>query len=273
MSGDREAFELAGDDRGVLLVHGFTGAPFEMRFLGERLHDRGMTAHGLCLPGHGTTPAELDRMRWADWYAHVERELDRLRARCRRVAVVGQSLGGLLALHLAARSPAKLAAVAALATPLRLTRAARAFVAALRRAPVLTRALPPIRKRAGSDIADPAMKARHHSYPFMPLHALVELDRGREIVRAELASVRAPLLLIHAIRDHVAPYTSLAELAAAVGSRDLHTLTLPRSYHVVAIDLERDRVAAAVGEFLDQRLGSAPGTEPAAEPTVSLVSN
>ncbi|HYU16699.1 MAG TPA: alpha/beta fold hydrolase, partial [Candidatus Acidoferrum sp.] len=174
---DRAPFELDGDDRGVLLVHGLTGTPFEVRFLGEELHRRGMTVLGLCLPGHTTTPADLDRTSWADWYAHVERGLDRLAARCRRVAAVGQSLGALLCLHLAARRGAELAAVATLGAPLRLDLAPRALIAALRRAPALAALLGPLRKRGGSDVADPVMRARNPSYPVLPLRALVEFDR------------------------------------------------------------------------------------------------
>ncbi len=256
MTDDRAPFDLAGDDRGVLLVHGFTGTPFEMRFLGQRLHERGMTVVGMCLPGHTTSPAELDRTSWTDWYAAVERAYESLAGRCRRVAVVGQSLGGLLCLHLAAARGADLPAVVSLAAPLTLFSGPRALIATLRRAPALTSLLRPIRKRGGSDVADLAMKARNPSYPVIPLRALVELDRVRAAVRAELAAVSSPLLVVHAIQDHVAPFRSLAEMAARVGSRQVRKVILPRSYHLIAIDLERERVAAEVGAFLEAPLGA-----------------
>jgi len=256
MAGDRAAFELEGDDRGVLLIHGFTGTPFEMRFLGERLHGRGMTALGVCLPGHASNARELDRTPWTDWVGHVEHELDRLRARCSRVAVVGQSLGGLLGLHLAATRGHQMAALASLAAPLWLPAGPRALIGALRRIPGLAARLRPIGKRGGSDIADAAMKAENPSYPVMPIRALLEFDRARATIRAELEAVRAPLLVIHALHDHVAPYASMSEIAARVGSTDVRTVTLPRSYHLVAIDVERDRVAAEVGDFFEARLAA-----------------
>src|SRR5438105_2511476 len=88
-----------------------------MLFLGERLHVAGYTVHGLRLPGHGTRLADLDDVRWEQWAEAVEDGFDTLRRKRKRVAVVGQSLGGLLALHLASRRP-EVAAVAALAVPL-----------------------------------------------------------------------------------------------------------------------------------------------------------
>ena len=260
---DRAPFDLAGDDRGVLLVHGFTGTPFEMRFVGQRLHERGMTVLGMCLPGHCTSPAELDRTSWTEWYAGVERAFDSLRARCRRVAVVGQSLGGLLSLHLAASRGGDMAALASLAAPLTLFAGPRALISALRRAPPLTALIPPIRKRGGSDVADLGMRARNPSYPVIPLRALVELDRARATVRAELPAIDVPLLIVHAIQDHVAPFRSMAEMAARVSSRQVRKVILPRSYHVIGIDLERERVAAEVGAFLEAHLG---GEQAAARP-------
>ena len=88
---------------GVLLIHGYTATAAEMRLLGEYLAARGLTASGVLLPGHGATPEEMNRCRWQDWAAHVERAYAELSARCRAVFVGGESMGGLLALYLGAR--------------------------------------------------------------------------------------------------------------------------------------------------------------------------
>ena len=101
----KEPFELAGDTRGVLCIHGFTGTPHDMRFLGETLAERGMTVSGIALPGHATRVEELEPLGHAEWTAAVAAAFDALAARCRTVAVVGQSMGGLLAMHLATRRP------------------------------------------------------------------------------------------------------------------------------------------------------------------------
>jgi carboxylesterase len=54
-AGARSApFDLDGDDRGILCIHGFTGAPEGLRFLADRLAGRGFTVSAVLLPGHGT---------------------------------------------------------------------------------------------------------------------------------------------------------------------------------------------------------------------------
>ena len=63
----------SGDKKriGVLLVHGFTGSPASMRPWGEYLHQRGYTVTVPLLPGHGTTPHDLNRVKWQEWPAKV----------------------------------------------------------------------------------------------------------------------------------------------------------------------------------------------------------
>src|SRR5262245_57332737 len=104
--------------RGILCLHGFTATPFEFSFLAPRLEAAGFTVSAPLLPGHGGDAVDLDRTAWPDWFAGVETAFADLRARCASVAVVGQSLGGLLALHLARRRGPELACVASLGAPL-----------------------------------------------------------------------------------------------------------------------------------------------------------
>ena len=55
----------------AVLVHGLTDSPYSMRSLGEILRSQGYYVILLRLPGHGTVPAGLDRIRWEDWFAAV----------------------------------------------------------------------------------------------------------------------------------------------------------------------------------------------------------
>lgn len=101
-----ESFLLEGkNNKAVLLLHGYTGAPSEMRPLGDYLHALGYTVSCVRLPGHGTSIKDLEATTATDWYCAAEAECLELLARFDSVYVAGLSMGGLLAIKLAAKLP------------------------------------------------------------------------------------------------------------------------------------------------------------------------
>jgi carboxylesterase len=250
MRRDVDPLRLDGGDRGVLCIHGFTGTPYEMSYLAEKLHERGFTAVAMRLPGHGTYPDELDATSWRQWVSSVAEEFDALRRRTRQVVVIGQSLGGLLALDLAADRPREVAGVVSLATPLWLFGLPTALIRLLRRFPVLLSALRTIPKLGGSDVSDRDMRRSNPAYSVIPARGLLQLAEFMERVRGRLSEVEVPILIVHARNDHTAPYACAQEIANRVrGPVRLHALT--SSYHLIAFDVERDEVVAEVLAFLD----------------------
>ncbi len=244
---NRDAFDLPGGDRGVLCIHGFTGTPYDMRYLGDSLARRGLTVSGIALPGHATRVEDLEPLGHADWTAAVLAAHDALAGRCRSVSVVGQSLGGLLALWLSTRR--HVAAVASLAAPLWLEGLSDVVAQATTRGPLAGRVryLP---KLGGSDVRDADEKRKNPSYQRIPVRALGQLLDFMRIVDGLLPEVRAPLLVLHGEQDHTAPVACATRIASRVSSRELRLRLLPRSYHLLAIDVERDQVAAEVGTFV-----------------------
>jgi carboxylesterase len=249
-------------ERGALLVHGFTGSPFEMRLLGEHLAARGFAVEGPLLPGHRASTAALAATGWRDWIGEVERAFDRLRARVSKpggVAVCGLSLGGLLTLELTRRRADQIHAVALLSTALELPRVAHLADSVLERVPasILRRAALP--KLAGSDIRDPEMKRRNTraqgraGMPLSSLHSLIEL--GKQL-RPRLGDVRAPALVAHGRHDHTVPFACMRALVDGLGTprADLRELVLERSFHVITLDVEREIVFNAVTEHLSSHL-------------------
>ena len=96
-----EPFYFPGNHIGCLLLHGFSGSPSEMRYMGERLAQDGWTVSGILLSGHGTTPELMAKTSWEDWVKDAEAGVRQLRKSCDIIIGIGLSMGGLLALHLA----------------------------------------------------------------------------------------------------------------------------------------------------------------------------
>ena len=139
------------------------------------------------LPGHGTRWQDADHApAGTDWYGEVERAFDDLRGRCDQVFVMGLSMGGTLALRLAEQRPDEVAGLV-LVNPSVLTQ--RKDVSCL--LPVL-RLVVPAFPGIGSDIKKPGVT--EHAYDKAPLKAACSSRELWKTVRADLASVRQPLL-------------------------------------------------------------------------------
>ncbi len=248
-SGWSPAFHLRGGDVACLLIHGFTATPQEMRFLGERLNAAGHTIHGARVAGHATSVEELEQTTWQQWYDSVETQLFALRQQHAHVVVVGQSMGSLLALSLAAQHPQEVAALALLAPAVVLR---RGWLQTVRPMLPLVGRLPSSRLRylakGISDIADPSAHVERECYDRMPIRALHQLLLLQRHVRNQLPSVRQPALVVHAQQDHTCSPRGVSYLQEQLGG-PVEVVMLERSYHVVSLDFERERVAELVAAF------------------------
>lgn len=245
-----EPFDLSGRSPAVLLLHGFTGTPWEVRPVADALHARGYACVAPLLPGHGQTPEALSTTRWSDWVSATDEVLDRLLARHPRVVVLGMSLGGLLALQAAGRYQDRgVVGVVTLACALRLARWASWGLFLARQ---LGSRLPDwyVPKFLGSDVQDPVVRRANPGYTRHPLRAARELLVGQAAVRAMLPSLRVPLLAIHGLVDRVTPVRASMELVRMVGSREAILVLAPRSGHLLAVDRDREEVARQVCAFV-----------------------
>lgn len=246
---DAAPFESDGRAPACLLLHGFTGTPFEIRPLGEALVAAGFAVRAPLLPGHGTTVDDLMDRRRKEWCEASESAASNL-AKDGPIVLVGLSLGALLALRIAALRPELVRGVVALAPALRLRAWSEWPLAALSK----LRAAPRIGipKMGGSDIRDRAMRARNPSYRSQPLRGAVQLYRLARDVEGLLGRVSAPILCIHGARDHTVPPFATDEVLRGVASAERHRVILPESGHVLPLDVEREKVAREVVAFVER---------------------
>jgi carboxylesterase len=231
---------------GVVLVHGFTGTPKEMRTMGEFLAEQGHTVLGIRLPGHATQPAEMLRMRWIDWLHAVEDGYHFLHSAGRKVFIMGLSMGGILTLTAAGRL--EVTGVVAMSTPYSLPDDPR-----MPYIKYITPFVPAVSK-GPSDWHDPVMAQEHVDYPAYPTRAIIELCDLLEEMRQSLPNITAPVLLMHSRADGGVLPENMPRIYDQLGSKDKTMVWLEQSGHVVTRDQERLRVFEATSEFV-RRIG------------------
>ncbi|HIT76628.1 MAG TPA: alpha/beta fold hydrolase [Candidatus Avipropionibacterium avicola] len=228
----------------VLLCHGFTGSPRSMRPWAERLVNAGFEVSVPRLAGHGTSWQEMNRTTWQDWYGVVEAEFLRLAEQYGRVNLAALSMGGSLALRLAARYPEQVAA-AALVNP-----SVASADPKMHLVPLLSLVVDSIDAIA-DDIAKPGVT--EGAYPRTPLRAVRSMMRLWRAVRADLDRVQCPILMFRSEVDHVVDPTSAEIIMGRVGSESVTERILHRSFHVATLDFDADDIfAESAAFFLDR---------------------
>jgi carboxylesterase len=232
---------------GCLLIHGFTGAPSEMRALGAHLQTQGISALGIRLPGHGTTLRDMERYGRAAWIRAAERGLELLLKTCERVVIIGMSMGGTIGLNLAARTDdPRIIGVVAMGTPVRLADWHY-------RPRELGQMLQRWREWGSPDIMDRAAWDTHIGYRSASPRSTIQLVRLVHETYVLLPEVTQPLLVLHSPHDHTVPPSNVHWLLDRVGSRERQIVWMQGSHHVITVDHEADRVAEVVVAFI-QRL-------------------
>ncbi len=240
-----EPFSADGGPVGVLLSHGFTGSPASMVPWGRAMAERGHTVRVPLLPGHGTTWQQMNTTRWRDWYGALEREFLALRERSERVVVGGLSMGGALALRLAAMHPDDVDAVVVVNPALAMGNPM------LRLVPFLKWVVPSS-PAIGNDIAKPGQDER--AYPRTPHKALHSMMQMWDDVVPRLPEVTAPLLFLRSPQDHVVDGQTIDLVRARVGSPVAEFVDLADSFHVATLDHDAELIHERSAAFIDEHV-------------------
>jgi len=246
-------FEWGSGDPACLLIHGFTGSPWDLRPLGESLLSRGFHVKAPRLPGHGNTAESFETATQRDWEQATEDALNLLSAH-RPVFVAGLSMGALLALRLAAKFPAQVAGLALMAPALRFRDRRLGLVRAMKHLPLLPLLQPHLEKNR-SDLEDPVARAEAPLLPRVPTARLHDLMALQEEAEQSVPHVRAPTLVVVARNDHVVDSTVAAQLVKGLQrAHEVRLLTLERGYHIMTRDLDHPLLSAEVGTFFQSVL-------------------
>jgi carboxylesterase len=236
-----EPYSHDGGPTSVLLCHGFTGCPQSLRAWAEFLASEGLTVSLPRLPGHGTTWQEMNRTRWEDWYAEVDRAFGELQATSSDIFVMGLSMGACLALRLAELNGEAVSGLV-LVNP-SITADTKLFLLA----PVLKVMIPSL-KGVGSDIKKEGVTEL--AYDRTPTRAAATLPGLWKATKRDLDKVSAPTLVYHSAEDHVVGPASLAILRKALPATRLEVVQCPNSYHVATLDNDAPAIFTGSLEFV-----------------------
>ncbi len=265
-----EPFFFKGTRTGCLLIHGFTGTPYEMRGLGTWLSTNfGYTVFGPALAGHATHHAHMARTTWEDWYASVNEAYRELASQCDQVFAIGLSLGGSLVFHLAAHEP--LDGVISIAAPIQANPPQAKW---FRVFPFLFHLVPYIRKNSSNDDTwDSSVREKHPSYDRVSTRAAHSLIVGLlPHLRGDLGQIRAPALLIHARADRTVPLESMPFIFERLGSTDKKMIELERGGHLVLEDFAKDAAFRAIADFIREHIPAQATQRTSASPVPQLAS-
>lgn len=232
-----DGFELAGSDDGVLLLHGFSGSPDEVRELGARLNVRGYSIRAPALPGHKGDVLELDRIGEEDYLDEALAWFDQAIRTFRKTYVVGFSMGGALALHIAQRR--RPAGIVTINAPVRMPSHVIGGVHMVARHDA--RVHLPVNPNAYFGTV---------GYPTVPAHAVRTFLNVVERVRGGLSDVHTPLLVMHSMRDMTVPFANAALIDASVASSDRGVVALREGRHLMTVGRWLDVIEPHIVEFL-----------------------
>jgi len=259
--------------KAVLLVHGITGTPTELRFIATQLNSAGYTVLCNMLPGHGSTMGELKKVAWEEIYVACEKDFIQLQKRYKQIFVGGLSIGALVAMHLAYKHPNKVSGIIGFGPTLFYDGWAqykgRFLLEFIWHIPFLRKTIV-VRESWPYGLKDETLRDKIDHYykritsgklkdsaasfgtPYFPIACLYQGHLLSKLVKKELAAIITPVILFHSDNDDMASVKNSRYIYDRIGSTDKSLILLENSYHMITIDQDKERVARETVNFLDQ---------------------
>lgn len=236
-----DEFYLKGNSVGVLIIHGFSGSPAEMKGLGDYLNRKGNTVLAVKLAGHGSNPKEMVATSLKDWIQSSEDGYRKLSQNCAKVFIVGFSMGGLLAIELTKKVSS--AGLVVMSPPM-LNMQYLEFIIPF------VRFFKPWHVIGGG--SDPSIFEPPYTsvaYPKVPTKCIADLLKLIRITRRG-SNIEIPTLVMQGLLDKMIPERSGQELLELIQTKDKELLHFKKSAHMLTLDQEREKVWKAVGGFI-----------------------
>ena len=231
---------------GCLLIHGFTGTPKEMGWMGEYLAGKGFSILGVRLSGHATRPEDMIRSRYTDWMTSVEDGYHLLSGITDQIFLVGLSMGGILALLMSTRL--KVSGIFAMSTPYCLPDDPR--LKYIKQISSFIKFFPKSKGAPDAGWFDKQAFSEHVSYPKNPVRPIAELNLLMQEMHKALPMVDVPVFLVHSKNDDYVFKDSMQLIHDQLGTCDKQMMWVEGSGHVIPREPAREQVFNAAAEFI-----------------------
>ena len=264
-------FVLGSGEVAVLLIHGLTGTPTELRRVAVGLAQAGCTVYVPTLAGHCGNNADLQATGWQDWYEGVRRTFVGIRQRHRQVFVGGLSMGAVMSMYLASEHPGQVSGLLMYSTTLKYDGWSINKLAFL--TPLLMKIpfgvhicsfeeKPPygIKNKRLRAVVERQMKAGESSSAgLLTMEGVTvrELHRMNAVVKKRMPSITTPALVLHSIEDDITSRWNADYVERKLGGPVVKVL-LDNCYHMITVDLQYRRVVELSADFIERQAGPRP---------------
>jgi len=256
---------------GVLLLHGLTGMPDEMRPVMRHMKKLGYQVEVPVLPGHGGTHKELLAKNWQEWLEASRQGAKKLRAQgCDQIFAAGLSMGAILSALLSLEED--LSGIVMLSPTLHYDMHSnalfhsRTFQRMIRPLVLLepfghnlywTEEAPyglrdPRLQRQITKAIEAAASGESNEFGLFRTYwgSLAQLWMMIDVFIKNAHKIKTPALIIASFEDTIVSINNPAEAYNLLGSEEKAMHWLTGCDHVLTLDLCKDQVAQYTGQFI-----------------------
>lgn len=221
--------------KGILLVHGFTASPWEVRVVGEALAAEGITVFAPLTAGHGTTIEEMKDTSWEDWYQSVNESYTLLNSFVDCVYVAGESTGSTLTLMLAQEHD--VCGVITIGSPIYFKDWRSKFAWII---------------KYFMDYTSRPLKNEEKPYYYekRPVASIAELIEMINSMKKDLGKVTEPILIIQSLDDETVRPQSAYYIMDSVNSEKKKLVMFEDGNHVLVRGTKQEEVINLIKEFI-----------------------
>lgn len=263
-------FYKEGNQIGILLIHGITGTPVEMKSLFKSLQKQGYTVACPQIKGHCQGYKALKDTRWEDWYQSIEEAFFYLAKKCQQIFIVGLSVGALLGIKLACAQKEKIGGIAILSPTIyfdgwNISGLERAYLYFILHTPLKYiwsfNEQPPygIKDEVARGVLIRMLKLKNDQYAGqmkVPGLTMDEILKISHFIKKDIPNLSLPTLLIHSLEDDLTSVRSSEFIKTHMATTQVECIYITDCYHLITMDKQKNEVIRLTLNFINKLIKS-----------------